>query len=97
MTLDGTRARASPTTATAAAVHVSWQGSGTARVAAGARLLDRRFQLADASLVVDRTDDREPQGLELHWRRCRAEESAHVSRGAAGATSLPLLARAHAR
>ena len=51
--LDGTPARARPTTATAAAVHVSWQGSGTARVVAGACLLDRRFQLADASLVVD--------------------------------------------
>ena len=68
MILDGTRARASPTTATAAAVHVSWQGSGTARAVAGACLLDRRFQLADASLVVDRTDDRESQGLELHRR-----------------------------
>ena len=68
MILDGTPARARPTTATAAAVHVSWQGSGTARAVAGACLLDRRFQLADASLVVDRTDNREPQGLELYRR-----------------------------
>ena len=68
MILDGTPARARPTTATAAAVHVSWQGSGTAQAVAGARLLDRRFQLADASLVVDRTDNREPQGLELYRR-----------------------------